>query len=422
MKTKLLFAALLTLVTIALFSQNLQGNYEKHIFSDTANFSHSTFQTKANFQQSVFFSSVNFQGVKFDSAVSFLSTEFHSNANFTFTQFISSSNFQNAIFDSAVIFLKTSFKSDVAFSIAKFKSIANFSDDEFDSLAVFSLAFFDSVAIFKNAKFNSKAEFIMTQFDKLANFENAKFYTGADFRKAKLPHILNLENSRIYDGELNLLDAIVNPDYNECKINLVNSDIEKIRLLYTDFELYLPDSINADIKSNVYERLLLNQQKNGYISSIEKLDKEYQMFKYLESGKYNKIWGVFLNWVNKIWWDYGYNKILIIRNTLYLFIIFTVINSLFFKWIITNLYEMKKIVETRNLIQTKNKFYLFFRILPLSFFYTGIIFFGLKFDLNKLRYSENFQGLKFFNLIYFLLIYLSGLVCLGYLANYILSS
>ena len=181
------------------------------------------------------------------------------------------------------------------------------------------------------------------------------------------------------------------------------------------------DDINSDMKTNTYERLLKTQKDNGFTSSYEKLDKDYAEFKYIKSGKYSFFGGWILNMVNKYWWGYGYDKTLIIVNTLLIFVLFSLINCIFFPWIL-NIYEVHNIKSLGAAVTAKNVILQRIKIVPIAFFYTGLIFFGLKFSTENLKYKENLIGWRFFNLVYFFVIYISGLVCLGYLANFILST
>ena len=237
-----------------------------------------------------------------------------------------------------------------------------------------------------------------------------------------LPYYLDLSGIQLKGDNLDLTNSTVNKKYGKCLINLVNADIEKIKLRYSMFELYFPDKddLTSDMNTNIYERLLKTQKDNGFTSSYEKLDKDYAEFKYLKSGKYWSIIGVPLNFLDKNWWGYGYDKMLIIRNTLFIFILFSIINCIFFGWII-NIYDVPNLKDLAEVVIAKNVILQRIKTLPIAFFYTGLIFFGLKFSTENLKYKENLIGWRFFNLVYFFVIYLGGLVCLGYMANLILS-
>lgn len=322
-----------------------------------------------------------------------------------------------------VDFHSEKFDSTANFKYTHFDSTADFFGAQFDSIADFFGAQFNSTADFSGVQFDSSAYFFGTQFDSIASFRGANIQESIYFDDSTLPYLLDLSGIRIKEGNLDLTNSIVNEKYGKCLINLVNVDIEKLKLRYSMFELRFPydDAFNSDMKTNIYERLLKTQKDNGFTSSYEKLDKEYSEFKYIKSGKYSSIGGWILNMVNKYWWGYGYDKTLIIVNTLLIFVLFSIVNCIFFPWIL-NIYEVPNIKNLAVAVTAKNVIFHRIKILPIAFFYTGLIFFGLKFTTENLKYKENLIGWRFFNLVYFFVIYISGLVCLGYLANFILST
>ncbi len=56
-----------------------------------------------------------------------------------------------------------------------------------------------------------------------------------------------------------------------------------------------------------------------------------------------------------------------------------------------------------------------------AFYYTARLFFGLSLDLEKINYEENIKSVKgSFGLLFVLIIHLTGLLCVAFLANYIL--
>ena len=414
MKSKPLLV-LLMISGITAFTQVLPiihkvGNFEWKEYPSGVNFSHQKFDSTANFERAKFNSSAVFSDAKFDSSANFSGAQFHSYAGFSGTQFHSSA-----------LFYIAQFHSYAKFNFALFDSSTNFTYARFDSLAYFGSAKFDSSAIFLGAQFHSLADFSGVQFDSIASFENVFVKTSIIIDYCTLPYYLYLSGIQLKGDNLDLTNSYINNKYGKCLINLVDADIEKIKLRYSMFELYFPDGLNSDMKTNIYERLLKTQNDNGFISSYEKLDKEYAEFKYLKSGKYSTIGGWILNMVNKYWWGYGYDKMLIIRNTLLIFVLFSIINCIFFPWIL-NIYEVPQIKNITEAVTAKNVFLQRIKTLPVAFFYTGLIFFGLKFSTENLKYKENLIGGRFFNLVYFFVIYISGLVCLGYMANFILST
>jgi len=419
MKSKIIQTIIITLISFTVSGQQ-RSNYRFDHFKSKANFSRANFDSVANFRRSYFdleadfydahFDSVAvFNGANFDSVADFNDANFDSEVYFTLAQFKSEANFSRANFDSVADFIHT-----------RFYSVADFFGAHFDSEADFGWAKFDSVANFSDAKFYSVADFFGVHFDSEVYFNGAHFDSEVYFQYAYLPQVLNFNkveiNGEIIDFTNSLVDSI--PD-KRCRIYLYGTDISKLNLRYEMFKLMFEDSIPFDLKSNVYEKLLKQTELLGYKKSYEILDKEYKEITYLEGFEKPK-W--FRNWLEKNWWGYGYNKELIIRNTILLFLFFSFTNCLLFSYISSNVYEIPRLLKTRNEIESKNKFLLYLKIFPIAAFYTGFIFFGLSFSIDKLKYSENLKGWRILNLIYFFTVYLVGIVCLGYLANYVLSS
>jgi uncharacterized protein YjbI with pentapeptide repeats len=402
---------------------------------------------QTDFHDSLFKLPPDFYAVEFDSITSFTNSIFNdyvefNESRFNFPSYFSFCNFQKADFTcvrflSEANFFECNFNSSVDFLLATFESVADFSYSTFDSASTasfvdtkfnhpvnFSNVKFQNKVDFSEAQFNSKTNFTDVTFDSIAVFYKADFRGETDFSKAVLPNRLNFSYANHISEEIDLTNAIINEKYGLCNINLVGAAISNIRFRYNRFKLWFPDeeSVDFELKSNVYEDLLKKQKDEGFTQSYEKLDREYREFKYTgkEGNSLELFWGRLQNWVDKNWWGYGYNKELIILNSLIIYLLFSIINIFILKHLTIRVYEAEKINEYWN--ETKgSEITLFIKSIPFSLFYTAQIFFGFKFDVDKLKYKENLQGFKIFNLIYFLMVYLSGLVCFAYLANYVLT-
>ena len=103
----------------------------------------------------------------------------------------------------------------------------------------------------------------------------------------------------------------------------------------------------------------------------------------------------------------------------YIYSVFTPIFLI--PYLINHVYTIDKIKTRIDDYKEINISFFFIKIY-LSLLYTGFIFFGVKFTLERLRYSEKLTIWKLIGLFYFMIMYLSGLVCLGYLANYIIKT
>jgi hypothetical protein len=173
----------------------------------------------------------------------------------------------------------------------------------------------------------------------------------------------------------------------------------------------------------------------NYIEDAKILDKEYREWVYLKKDPNNSHWIV--NTFHKHWWGYGYDKYLIAYNTILIYLFFCFLNLFFIRGICRKIYKID-IVHTR--LEDKKEENWFHRnrksIFPVIF-YTGLIFFGIYFKTeNFIKTDETihpktvniftgwkFLGLswKFWGVFYFFFMYGTGLACLGYLANFILS-
>ena len=415
-------------------------------FESTAYFKVTIFYSRAIFKEVEFVSTANFLRARFGSPTDFSNAKFSSIANFFRARFASTTDFSNAQFDSTANFSKVRFYSTADFSYAKFYS-TDFSRARFFSIANFNSVKFDSSFVsFAGTHFDSLANFVFAEFDSLADFSQVKFNFKVDFSAATLPKYLNLSEIDKILGRIDLTEAYINPKYDICFINLFGSDVRKIKLRYSGFKLDWPenedllnskngtflskeDSINwveekkleiYNTKLKIYEDLMDFQKKEGYARSYEILDKEYKRFKY--TGDFNPFgfwWGGLRMRVHKYWWGYGYDRSPVIRNVILIYLLFSLINTFMLRHLTNKVYEAPKINEWWIEVQG-SKVGIFIKSIPFSLFYTAQIFFGFKFDVDKLKYKENLQGLKNFNLLYFFFMYFVGLISLLYVFNFVL--
>jgi hypothetical protein len=196
-------------------------------------------------------------------------------------------------------------------------------------------------------------------------------------------------------------------------LRILSKDVDKIDFEYHNFKLYFRGDESYDDKVGVYTALLESFKRKGYSSSYEKLDKEFQEFEFIESGKLGRV----ANWFVKNWWDYGYDKSLVLRNAIILNLLFFIINIFFFDTLINHGYKIRKFVLANSSL---NKKYLASHVrlllkLQYVFIYTCYIFWGLRLDVNNLGIHK--IGL----FIYVLFQYLVGVTCLAYLANWLIN-
>jgi hypothetical protein len=209
---------------------------------------------------------------------------------------------------------------------------------------------------------------------------------------------------------LNVRDSV------ERKIFFWQTKLDNINIRYDKFRLFFPIDFKMSFEEKLfaYQELLNNVKKNGVFKSYEKLDKEFLEFKYTGEGK---LWGFFLNFLDRHWWDYGYNKYLIIRNAIFLNMFFFLINIFLYDQLLKNGYSLKKFelinkkIETRLNDQQVRKF--LYKV-PYIYLYSSYIFWGLKLDMGSIK----IKNIGLFS--YVVIQYAIGVVCIGYLANLII--
>jgi hypothetical protein len=165
------------------------------------------------------------------------------------------------------------------------------------------------------------------------------------------------------------------------------------------------------VKQTVYSTLLSMQKKYAFSEGEEKITKEYKSFEYTKN---NSASGYFLDWVDKTWWDYGYNKSLIFRNTFWIMLAFYLFNLILYKKLAHDTYPIDEFVQNDRQIYKPSLQYKL-RDAAYCLFYTGYVFLGFKLDFKLLRLKNLWLA------GYIILQSIIGLICLAYMANYIIS-
>jgi hypothetical protein len=261
---------------------------------------------------------------------------------------------------------------------------------------------------FRNNYLNSVAFLKCIFFGKL-DISNSIFGANAtlEFNQTFLPDTLDLSNTK-FSMKVDLTKTYPCIEGGKCEINLLNTDIEQIQMLYQNFHLFIPDSLknnseSKDIISNEYESLLNNFKKHGFVDSYEKLDIEYKEWQ----GKND--WTLRLS---NIWWKYGYEKWRILIATFVFIFLFSIFNYRHFKKL-QIVYPVEKL-NNNFIYYSRSRFWAFTKKYFAVLLYTGFIFFRLSIDFKIL----NFKPFKFVAIL--IAQYTIGLICTGFLVNWIL--
>jgi hypothetical protein len=240
------------------------------------------------------------------------------------------------------------------------------------------------------------------------DFNKCQFLDSSSlfYNYSTLPDTLDFSNVTL-SNTIDFTKAYPNVYGRKCQINLLNTDISKIRLNYKDFELFFPDSIlNSPGYSQViyktYQLLLDNLKLDKQDDQFSRLDIELKNWR----AKNN-----FLLWIDKIWWLYGYEKWRVVPNSFFIILFFSVVNFFLFRSLIDT-YAISDIKESYDAIGVSFPYNLLRRF-QLVLFYTCIIFFKISWDINKLKFGKTLVVTTLF------FEYAIGLVCTGFILNLI---
>lgn len=361
-------------------------NFANAIIKKKTNFFLCKFLSKADFGSTGFWGPVEISNTNFNDLAYFLRANFADQAHFIGTNFNGEAMFEGAEFVKDVHFIADTFKVRAAFLNCRFKGFTEFQQCSFKGKTSFTDSrFYDDVS-FKEAAFWGPI-----------NFTNAIFYKSLDFS-----NIQNITN-RI---DLTVIKTELTPNTKVKRgINLTNTDISKFKLDYSLFYLIFDTTATFEYRSNVYQSLLNNFKNDGYTESYELLDKEYKTFLY--NHKQEK----FFLWLDKYWWGFGYSKYFIFYWILGFIATFTFINLFFYPYLNKEVYKVGN-VKTFYLFRTPKKI---LSVFYYSLVYTAVLFFSLSVKLENLKYKY------WIAVIYIFLIYISGIVCIAYLANFVIT-
>jgi len=466
----------------ALINPNFQNevNFSASKFQNTSNFSRSQFQDKTDFSDSQFQDTASFSDSQFKRIVDFSGSRFKSIADFSNAKFQNTASFIRSRFYKEESFIKSQFKKEVDFSHSKFLNDANFSSSQFQNFTDFSYVSFQEKVNFDSTSFRKEVNFSdlfisdSTFFDfsssklpDLINFSNNRIihndidFTTANFGQSKLYtisgrkwHYINLYNSDIAKIKIDYqhfrlcfysLNGIQEDDnsnlaievspfqdffvYDKKRYSFTDTSLVQQLLEIRNFQDYLkqifpsgkmtdtvvrsfllfcienrkfPNALSNDEIISTYERVLKRFDANGQKLSYEALDVEYKDFK---NGRF-----IFPH----IWYCYGYHKEWIFEWTVGFLLFFTIITYFFIDRLngTRNQNGVYFIVKSPPAIQSKI-FSSKLSRLWYSFIYTSTIFFLFSLKIENINFKKT-------GVLYVMLVYFVGLICLGYIANFVL--
>ena len=346
---------------------------------------------------------------------------FRESIMFYYNIFNCNPDFDNCLFCNEALFVGNTFKYEADFRLDTFNRKVWFIHDSINRTLNFRQSVFNSYIHFDYVYLNDIIDFERTTFNHTLSIN--KLFTGPlagfNFDSSILPPIIDFSNNDHINCEINLLSANFKEQPNSSqkttvyqnmpkhKLYLYNSNIPKLHVDYYHFEISLIEpstkiELPRDEAKTVYEGLLKNFKDRGQNDSYELLDIEYRDYLY---GKWNFI---------RLWNSYGYHKEWVFRWIGIFILFFTIITSFLFNklnkkienggvYFVSNIPEEVKVESIRN----------FFRRIWYSLMYTSTIFFLLTLKIENINFRKP-------AILYLILVYSTGIICLGYLANFVL--
>lgn len=201
------------------------------------------------------------------------------------------------------------------------------------------------------------------------------------------------------------------PRNHDAYFSVFNSDLKKIHFEYGSHLHFIPDlntALSRDQVRNAYAELLSKFKTEGRTESFEKLDVEFEQWKYRQRG-----WsGAVMNFVDRVWWYYGYRKAYVLLWTLAFLLLFSIIN--FFLW--NDLRKTYPIIEEEKASyyeRANNKRPWLAKVINVLIV-TFYIYFSFKIEFNKISYKHTRI------LAYFFFQYIVGIICIFFILNYML--
>jgi hypothetical protein len=353
--------------------------------------------------------------------------------DFSHSRFKIDADFRVAHFQKWSDFSNVKFEKDASFQFSKFKEGVTFSDATFQSKAEFSYSYFLKNSHFLKDTFRKRAEFMAASFKGSVDFSQSIFFKKADFSFVKFDSTTSFSWATFLDT-IDFIGTEINCkriDFTQCHtdtiegiheptlrfINLLRTDVSKIKLDYLHFRLFFLLNTTYEEKANVYNGLLKNFRDDGFTDSYEIMDKEFKLLTYNHkienSNILGKIYFSCLKNIDRYWWDYGYSKGMVFKWIIIFILIFTLITY----FVYPRLREVYLInnIPCEGQLEILYKNHSFLKKSYSAFLYTIILFFSLNVKLEKVKWwqPKRYVG-------YIFLVYLIGLVCLGYAISFVL--
>gem|GEM_PF-1891167 len=232
------------------------------------------------------------------------------------------------------------------------------------------------------------------------SFEDCTFGPKANLDELTVDDISFFNCGRIPPN----VDLSITANAKQASIRFDHTDASSAAFTYNENnELKFAAGQNGDYISNSYHTLLEKFNRESKFDSYRRLDLELRTYQAKNGGIFDKLF----YFINRIWWNFGYAKNYILYWTLGFLLLFFLLNILAWSRI-QSIYSFNDIsLQPGVPMNFRHKIQRF----ALIFFYTSFIFFSVRIDLDKLK----FTSMRW--VAYFFLQYLVGLICVFFIFN-----
>lgn len=406
-------------------SASSPGNFERAVFKEgcsavlarfegPTSFSLARFDGPVELSSTTFFMTTSFKWAAFNAAADLSHAQFQAAVDFYSATFVGPVDLFNGRFNAPAGFQKVELRDRVDFTGTALREGVSFYQATFQGAVSFRGAELLGEADFSSAQFHGAVDFSRTRFQDKLSLAEAYFGGPVTFSNAHLPATLDLSGLTDINGVIDLTKASPPSGGQKCRVNLVGSDIDKINIDYDRFELFFPPDTSPRDILDVYEGLLSNFKKRGQEKSYRAASIELEQYKYARDDRW------LMNEIERHWWDYGFEKERIFVWIGVLISAFTLVNNLFFAWLLENAFQVEFLLPyVRRPPDEENPVIRFVLNLPLALMYTAILFLGSLFGFS--REVSHFRSHWLPVNIYLFFIMAAGLVCTMFILNFIVA-
>lgn len=321
-------------------------------------------------------------------------------------------NLRQSLFYGKTTWMNINCKQQCDFTLNKFLKAFRLSHSVFTNDVTFSGTVYYNNAIIEKNRFNGQVDLSESIFNQGVNFSKVSINDGIDlsntiaksdinFNNTMIRNFIDISNVSLDGATINLQNITPLNKKNRIKIYLTNTDLEKINIDYTNFDIAFEDSATYSTKIWTYNKLLEKIKNMGDIESYNRLFIESKQFKYQHNDAF------IANFFSQYFWNYGLDTGLPVMWCAAIFLLYCIVNAIIFPQLIRSYASDIKLFSNIQIEDKKtNPIIRFVCDFPLATTLTFVIFIGgfLKIGVQ----SANFHGKNFLVLVYLVMINVTG--------------